>query len=63
MLFYNDAGTIWSISMASGEAHKLGAGDSVAFDPRDERLIVQLNENNGVRLVRMSVLGGPTEAA
>jgi serine/threonine protein kinase len=59
--FYGSGGTIWSISVSAGEARKLGAGDAVAFDPFHGDLIIQLNQQDAVRLARMPRTGGPIE--
>jgi eukaryotic-like serine/threonine-protein kinase len=58
MLFYSDSDSIWSLPAASGEARKLGPGDAVAFDPHTGTLVVQLNKDRRVQLVRMPVSGG-----
>jgi Tol biopolymer transport system component len=59
-LFYAD-GSIWSLPIAGGEERKLGPGDLVAFDPSSKTLVVQLNTESGVRLVRMQTSGGSQE--
>ena len=59
--FYSDAGSIWSIPATGGDARRLGAGDAVAFDPRSQNLVVQLNESDVARLVRMPITGGSTQ--
>jgi hypothetical protein len=57
-IFYSDAGSIWSIPAADGQARKLGPGDAVAFDSRHQDLVVQLNEKDAIRLGRMPAAGG-----
>jgi hypothetical protein len=60
-LFYSAGGSIWSIpTTGSDPAKKLGAGDGVVFDPRHRDLVVQLNEKDGVRFVRMATSTGST---
>ncbi|MBI3665202.1 MAG: protein kinase [Acidobacteria bacterium] len=61
-LYYAAAGTIWAIPSTGGEPRKMHAGDSVAVDPRGQGLIIKLNEEDGVRLVRVPVGGGPEKA-
>ncbi|MEO6325474.1 MAG: hypothetical protein ABIT01_17570, partial [Thermoanaerobaculia bacterium] len=63
-LYYPDGGSIWSIELDGGAPRKLRAGNGVALDPRDPRgpsLIVQMNEKEGVQLVRAFLAGGPDE--
>src|SRR5262249_4238111 len=60
-LFCSAEGSISSIPASGGDAHRLGLGDAVVFDRRHGSLIVQLNEKEGIRLVRMPVTGGPLE--
>jgi hypothetical protein len=57
-LFYSDSGYIWSLPVAGGEPRKLGPGDAVAFDPHTGSLVVKLNGENRVQLVRMPASGG-----
>jgi hypothetical protein len=60
-IYYTASGSLWAISASGGTPRKLGAGDSVAVDPRNEDLIVQLNEAERVRLVRLPASGGPPQ--
>lgn len=61
-LFYSDTGSIWSIATSGGVAHKIGAGDAVAFDAGQQNLVVQVNAaDGGARLVRMPITGGAVE--
>jgi serine/threonine protein kinase/Tol biopolymer transport system component len=57
-LFYSDSTFIWSLPVAAGEARQLGPGDAVAFDPHTGTLVVKLNSEDRVQLVRMPVSGG-----
>ena len=60
-IYYTVSGSLWAISASDGTPRKLGAGDSVAVDPRNGDLIVQLNEAERVRLVRLPASGGPPQ--
>ncbi len=60
-LYYVASGTVWAIPSTDGEPRKICAGDSVAVDLRRQELIVQLNEKEGIRLVRVPVAGGGPE--
>jgi hypothetical protein len=58
-LYYVDGGWIWSVDVEGGAApRKRHTGNGVAVDPGGLDLIVQLNEKEGVRLVRVPVSGG-----
>jgi eukaryotic-like serine/threonine-protein kinase len=54
-LFYVNAGALFSIDIAGGTPRKLRPANGVAVDPRpgDPALVVQVNENDGVRLFRI----------
>ncbi len=56
-LFYVASRNVWSIPAADGSPRKIGAGDSIAVDPNDIELIVQLNERE-VCLARVLIAGG-----
>jgi eukaryotic-like serine/threonine-protein kinase len=57
-LYYAAGGKIWSIPSVDGSPTIVRDGDSVAVDPRGQYLIVQLNQNDDVRLVRVPLNGG-----
>jgi hypothetical protein len=59
-LFYVDAGSLFSIDVESGAPKKLRTANGVALDPRPDGpgLIVQVNDNDGVKLYRMPFAGG-----
>jgi serine/threonine protein kinase len=61
-LFYTAARNVWAIPATDGQPRLIGPGDEVAADPNGRDLIVGLNEKEGVRLVRVPVLGGTEEA-
>jgi hypothetical protein len=58
-LYFVVSGKIWSMPSAGGEPRFIRDGDSVAVDPHGQYLVVQLNEDNGVRLVRKPFDGTP----
>jgi len=58
MLYVAVRGSISAITIATGEARPIGAGDSFAVDPANGDLIVKLDEATGSRLVRLSPQGG-----
>jgi hypothetical protein len=58
MLFYTTSGNVWAIPAADGTPRKIYAGDGVAVDPNGRDVIVNLNENAGIRLVRVPISGG-----
>jgi len=60
-LYYVASGTIWAIPATDGRARRIGSGDAVATDPNGNDLIVQLREEDGVRLARVPVSGGTEE--
>jgi hypothetical protein len=57
-LYYAAAGKIWAIPANDGQPSLIREGDSVAVHPRGQYLIVQLNERENVRLVRVPLKGG-----
>jgi sugar lactone lactonase YvrE len=56
-IFYAASGAVWSVAVDDGTPHRIRAGDAVAIDATRNELVVQLNETNGVRLVRVSTSG------
>jgi Tol biopolymer transport system component len=61
-LYYAAAGKIWAIASNNGQPRLIREGDSVAADPRGQYLIVQLNEKDNVRLVRVAPDGGSEQS-
>lgn len=57
-LYYVASRTVWAVSTAGSRPRRIAPGDSVAADPNGKDLIVQLDEEQGVRLVRVAVSGG-----
>ena len=60
-LYYISSGTLWSIPSKGGTPRKICAGDGLAVDPNGKDLIVNLDEPEHVRLVRVPLSGGPQE--
>jgi hypothetical protein len=56
-LYYVDTGAVMRIDLDAGKPVRICAGNGVAVDPRDGSLVVQLNQRDGVRLVRVSADG------
>jgi serine/threonine protein kinase len=58
-LFYVNAGALFSIDIEGGAPKKLRPANGVALDlrPGDPALVVQVNENDGVRLFRVPFNG------
>lgn len=54
-------GMVWSISVSSGEAKKIRAGDYVAADPSGRSLLVEMMETPIIRLIRVPLGGGPEQ--
>ena len=52
---------MWAIPSEGGEPRKLRPGDAVAVDPGGKYLIVQLNESDRTRLVRVPLAEGAEE--
>jgi eukaryotic-like serine/threonine-protein kinase len=57
-IYYVSSGSVWSIPSQGGNPRKVCAGDGVAVDPNGRYLIVNLNEQEHVRLERVPLLGG-----
>jgi Tol biopolymer transport system component len=57
-LYYVVSGTVWAIPASGGQPRQIGPGDSVVADPNGKDVIVQLIDEEGVRLLRVSVSGG-----
>jgi hypothetical protein len=53
-LFYVADNIVWAVATDGGSPRRVGRGDAVAFHPGGKYFVVQLNERDGVRLVRMS---------
>ena len=60
-LYYVSSGTLWSIPSKGGTPRRICAADGIAADPNGKDLIVNLNEPEHVRLVRVSLSGGPQQ--
>jgi eukaryotic-like serine/threonine-protein kinase len=60
-LYYVVSGIVWAIGASGGERRRIGPGDAIAVDPNGKDLIFQLNDSQGVRLVRVPVSGGTEE--
>ncbi len=60
-LYYVNAGSLFSIDIEGGIPKRMRAANGVALDPRahDPALIVQVNENDGVKLFRDAACRGP----
>lgn len=58
MLYYVVSGSVWAIPASGGQSRQIGPGDSVVADPNGKDLIVQLIDQQGVRLLRVPVSGG-----
>jgi len=61
MLYYAASGKIWRIPSSDGPPEFIRDGDSVAADPNGQYLVIQLNEKDNVRLVRVPIAGGPDQ--
>jgi serine/threonine protein kinase len=59
-LYYVADRRAWSVPAADGEPRMLRQADAIAIDPQGKYLIVELNEKNGLRLIRFP-LGGEAE--
>jgi len=57
-LYYVASRTVWAVSTTGSQPRRIAPGDSVAADPNGKDLIVQLDEEQGIRLVRVAVSGG-----
>jgi eukaryotic-like serine/threonine-protein kinase len=60
-LYYVSSGTVWSVPSQGGSPSKICAGDGVAVDPNGRYLIVNLNEQEHVRLERVPFGGSPAQ--
>ena len=60
-LYYADGGSIWGVLVEGGAPRKLHPGNGVAASPDGLELVVQMNEKEGVRLVRVPISGGPDQ--
>ncbi|MBL8115002.1 MAG: PD40 domain-containing protein, partial [Acidobacteria bacterium] len=58
-LYYVDGGFVSSVNVESGVVTKVRPGNGIAIDPRTFDLVVQMNEKDGVKLVRVGA-GGET---
>ena len=59
-IYYVDTGALYRLELAGGAPRKLRAANGVAVDPRGG-LVIQLDDNAGVRLVRWPEAGGADE--
>jgi hypothetical protein len=59
MIYYTASGSVWQIPVGDGQPSRLQSGDSVTADPFGHKLIVRVDERQGVRLVRVPLAGGP----
>jgi hypothetical protein len=60
-LYYVSSGSLWSIPSKGGTPRKISSGDGVAVDPNGKDLIINLNEQEHVRLLRVPLSGGPQQ--
>jgi hypothetical protein len=60
-IYYTASKSLWAMAAEGGAPTRLGAGDSLAADPRQGDLIVQVNERERPRLVRLPASGGPPQ--
>jgi hypothetical protein len=60
-IFYTASGSVWAIPSDDGLPRRVGSGDSVTVDPGQNELIVRLEEEEEVKLVRMPLDGGPQQ--
>jgi len=58
-IYYAASGSVWAVPVSDGPPQELRPGDSVTVDPYRNDLIVQLNETEGVRLLRVPLDGSP----
>ena len=58
-LFYVNAGSLFSVDIEGGIPKRMRAANGVALDarPHDPALVVQVNDNDGVKLFRMPLSG------
>ncbi len=59
-LYYVNAGSLFAIDIEGGTPRRMRAANGVAVDPRpsSSALVVQVNDNDGVKLLRMPFSGG-----
>jgi eukaryotic-like serine/threonine-protein kinase len=57
-IYYVSSGDVWAIPSTDGTPRKIHAGNGLAVDPNGREIIVNLNEKEGVRLVRVSLQDG-----
>jgi serine/threonine protein kinase len=59
-LYYVNAGSLFAIDIEGGTPRRMRAANGVAVDARhsSEALVVQVNDNDGVKLLRMPLSGG-----
>lgn len=57
-IYYVTSGNVWAIPTTDGTPRKIHAGDGLAVDPNVREIIVNLNEKEGVRFVRVSLQDG-----
>jgi hypothetical protein len=60
-IYYTASKSVWAMAAEGGTPTRLGAGDSLAVDPRQGDLVVQVNERERPRLVRLPASGGPPQ--
>jgi hypothetical protein len=60
-LYYTSSGSVWAIPTADGTPRKICSGDSVAVEPNQQGLVVNVEEASGVHLVRVPLSGGPAQ--
>jgi hypothetical protein len=59
-LYYVNAGSLFAVDIEGGAPRRLRPANGVAVDPREPpSLIVQVNEPDGVKLLRAPLSGGP----
>jgi dipeptidyl aminopeptidase/acylaminoacyl peptidase len=57
-LYYVASKTVWGIPATGGQPRRIVPGEALAADPNGKDLIVQLQEKEGIRLMRVPVSGG-----
>ncbi len=61
ILYYVQVGQVYAVPTADGPPQKIHPGDSVAVDPNNSELIVQMTGKDGVKLYRLQAAGGKGE--
>jgi hypothetical protein len=56
-VYYAAGDVVWAVEAAGGTPRKLHAGNGVAIDPGNRYAVISLNEQAGVRLVRVPLNG------